>query len=249
MNLLLLSPLFLITLLFLVYYTYQDLKSREINVVPIFFVILFALLYLFLFVFRLNWYLWQFYFLQLGIHFLFISIIYILGRITVFAYIGEGDLYILTMIAFTSGFAVLFTPFVFLNALFFMLCIPILLLIYNLFKRNYKCSDYNFIKTITLMLLGLPKKVISINGFYTPLEKINIANDVINKQINLIPDCESETSLKNLKKVCKENKIKTIWVSPLIAFILPILLSYILTLVLFIFNIYYSLGPFSRFFF
>jgi hypothetical protein len=248
MNILCVLPLIVICLIFLIYYTYKDIKFREINIMPIIFICFFSIVYLFLFVFKTNWILWKYYLLQLGINFLFIGIIYLMGKITVFAYIGEGDLYILSMIAFTSGYAVLFTEFVFLIALFVMALIPIFLFIYNLVKRNYRYIKTNIFKKIIILFLGTPKKINKITEFYSPLEILKIKNNKLTRKIVFTPNCESNIEIKNILKIAKSKKISKLWVSPLIPFILPILISYIITFFLFLFNLLEQYGPFAIFY-
>ena len=120
-------PMIFLTVICLFYLVYDDLRTREINTLPIYILSGIGLIYNLYFGFLYNF--WKFYVLQLLIVFIFLIIIYLLGKLTVYAYIGEGDLLTLMMISFTTGYAVLFSEFVFLLALSFMLFIPMVFFI------------------------------------------------------------------------------------------------------------------------
>jgi len=227
-------PVIVVTLLVLGYISYQDIKSREINIVYLFYIVLFSIIYLGLFVFKTDLVLWKYYVYQIVIVFIFVLVFYLLGKITKFAYIGEGDLYTIFAISFTNIFSSLFVIFVFLIALFFMLGVPIILFIYNFFSGNY--PKYPVFKAILLMFIGFPKKITRLNQFYTPLEEINFKNGVMHKEITLIPNFEPHKDIYLLQQTAMHHNIKCVWVSPLIPFILLILFAYVF-LIIFVFII------------
>jgi archaeal preflagellin peptidase FlaK len=241
MNLLLL-PLIIACFVFLIYYGYRDLKCREINIFPLILFCIFSIIYLGIFIFKNNMLLWKMYIFQITICFIFVLIIYFIGRLSSFAYIGEGDLYIILMIAFSCGFGVLLPEIIFLISLFLMLLIPIYLFIKNLFSKNI--PKYSFFKSIIIMLLGTFKNIDKINDFYTPLETLKIKNNKLIRNINLKPNFDSEKELESIRKIAKLKNIKKIWVSPLVPFIIPIIISYVITIILFINKIFINYGIF-----
>jgi len=192
--------------------------------------VLFSVIYLGLFVFRSNLVLWKFYAYQIIIVFVFVLIFYVLGRLTKLAYIGEGDLYTIFAISFTNIFSSMFVIFVFLIALFFMLGIPIIIFFYNLFSGNY--PKYPFFKSIILMFFGYPKRIEKLSNFNTPLENIFFKNKKIQREIRFIPNFEPKKEISLLKALSREHKIKYVWVSPLVPFILLIFFSYIFVVIL-----------------
>ncbi len=233
-------PLFVICFLMLVYYIYYDIKYREINVIPLFCLCFLSLIYLLFFVFKTDLNLWWLYFLQLLFTVIFISIIFGFGKITRFAYIGEGDLLIVLLISFTSGFVFAFSQLVFLLALFLMLLIPLCFLIYNVYKKNI--PKYGFFNNFLLMVLGTKKKVSSISSFYTPLEILEYQNQKIIKKLQFTPNCSPEEQIKNIKTIAKKEKITEIWVSPLIPFIIPLTVSYIILSIFLFFGLFSTYG-------
>lgn len=236
-----LYPMFFLTFLCLGYYVYQDYKYREINILPMFILSVFAFIYNLIFFIKLG--VWQSYFLQIILTSIFVGIIFVLGKITVFAYIGEGDLLAIIFISITTGITILFAPFVFLGALICVLFVPIMLFLYNLFAKN--SADYNFGNNFLLMFLGYPATISKINKFHTPLEKIKEKNGKIYKVVNFIPNTDPKLEIYELKKVAKINNIKKIWVSPLIPFIVPIFISYLIIFVLSFFDWFSYFGKFA----
>lgn len=233
-------PMFLMTLLCLGYYVYQDLKYREINIVPMIFLSIFAFLYNLYFFIKLG--VWDFYLLQILITCFFIGIIFALGKLTVFAYIGEGDLLTIIFISITSGLGLLYAPFVFLSALVCILFIPLILFFYNLFCKHY--TKYSFLDNIFLRLLGYPLPISKITKFHTPLEKISIKNGRIKRTINLRPNPDPKAEIYDLKKINRIYNLKYVWVSPLIPFIVPIFISYLVFCILSFFNCFLELGKY-----
>ncbi len=239
-------PIIILTILLLGYVSYQDIKSREINITYLILLAILSLFYLGIFVFQFNFGLWKSYFIQIAIVFGFVLIIYLIGRLTKLAYLGEGDLYTIVALAFTSMYSYLFVIVVFLFALLFMLGIPILLFFYNKFRGYY--PSYPLFKSICLMFLGTPKKISSLNEFNTPLEKISYRNGRIVRETKFIPNFNPLLEINRLKKFSKQHHIKYVWVSPLLPFILLILLSYIFTvIILFVFRFPFIFQYFSAF--
>ncbi|MDD4049889.1 MAG: A24 family peptidase C-terminal domain-containing protein [Candidatus ainarchaeum sp.] len=228
-------PIIVFSIVILLYITYQDIKYREINIMSLFFLALFSVIYLALFVFKTDFILWKSYLLQLAVSFIFLLIFYVLGKISYFTYIGEGDLYTIFAISFTNIFDVYFPMFVFFFALILTLLIPICLFFYNLFSRNF--PKYSFFKSMYLMFLGVPLALKKINKFYTPLEKFKIENNKLISNIVFMPNIEPEIEIKKIKLIAKTNNISKIWFSPLIPFIILILISYIFLILLYVFNI------------
>lgn len=227
-------PIFVFTFLLLVYLVYEDIKTREINIIPVLVLSVIGLLYNLYFGFLYGF--WKMYLLQLFVAIIFVVIIYILGKVTVYAYIGEGDLFVLLMLSFTTGYSLIFSEIVFILALFLTLLVPFILFIYNLFKKNY--NDYLFKKNFLILFLGYPINVSKLNDKFTSLENYVIYNKKLQRKITLIPKCNSEEEIQFIKNLAKENKIKKIWVSPLIPFILPLCLAYVfLICLLFFFKI------------
>lgn len=229
-------PVIIVTLFVLGYVSYQDMKAREINITNLLFIVLFSIVYLGLFVFKTNLILWKYYAYQIIIVFVFVLIFYLLGRLTKFAYIGEGDLYTIFALSFTNVFSSLFVIFVFLIALLFLLGVPIILFIYNFFKGNY--PKYPVFKSIILMFLGFPKKINRLTKFYTPLEEITVKNGTVHKNITFIPNFDPSKDITLLQKKVVGHNIQTVWVSPLVPFILLIFFSYIFIIIsVFIFKL------------
>jgi hypothetical protein len=218
-------PIIILTVLVLGYIAYQDMRAREINIVYLIVLALISIIYLGSFVFKLDFGLWKNYLIQIAIVLVFVLIFFILGKITKFAYIGEGDLYTVLALSFTNIYSSLFVIFVFLIALLFMLGIPIFLFIYNLIRGNY--PRYNVFQSIGLMLLGTPKKISDLDEFDTPLEEITYKDNKIIKHPKFSPNFNPINELRKIKELSREHEIKYIWVSPLLPFVLLILLSYI----------------------
>jgi hypothetical protein len=223
-------PIIILTILTLVYVSYQDIKYREINIVYLIILAILSILYFSIFIFKFDWNLWKDYLIQTGIVFVFILIIYGLGRLTKLAYIGEGDLYTILALGFTNIYSSLFVIFVFLFALLFMLGTPILLFFYNKFKGNY--PDYSLFTSIFLMFLGTPKRISNLNEFNTPLEKISYKNNRIIKVAQFSPNFDPLSEINRLKVFSQKHNIKYVWVSPLLPFVLLILFSYIFVVVI-----------------
>jgi archaeal preflagellin peptidase FlaK len=233
-------PMFLITLICLGYYVYQDFKFREINIVPMIFLSIFAFLYNLYFFVRLG--VWNFYLVQILITCFFVGVIFTLGKITVFAYIGEGDLLTIIFISITSGLGILYAPVIFLASLVAILFIPLILFFYNLFCKHY--TKYSFFDNIFLMSLGYPLLISKINKFHTPLEKISIKNGRIKRIVNLKPNTDPKSEIYDLKKTNSIYNLKYVWVSPLIPFVVPIFISYLVFSVLSLFNCFLELGKY-----
>ncbi len=233
-------PLFIICFILLIYYLYQDVRYREINVVPILVTCFLSVIYLYFFVFKNNSYLWMQYIAQIAFTIFFITIIFVFGKITKFAYIGEGDLFIVLLISFTSGYMLLFSQLVFLLGLFLMLLIPIYFFVTNVIKRNK--PEYGFISNILLMFLGTKKKISKITEFYTPLENLEYRNKKLIRHPQLEPNCEPKHQLKLIKNIAKKQKIQEIWVSPLIPFIVSLFFSYVVISLLFFFDAFLRYG-------
>lgn len=234
-------PMFLITLICLGYYVYQDFKFREINIVPMIFLSIFAFLYNLFFFVRLG--VWNFYLLQILITCFFVGVIFALGKLTVFAYIGEGDLLTIIFISITSGLGLLYAPFIFLASLVAILFIPVILFFYNLFCKHY--TKYSFLDNIFLRSLGYPLPISKITKFHTPLEKISIKNGKVKRIINLRPNPDPKSEIYDLKKLDKIYNLKSVWVSPLIPFVVPIFISYLIFCVLSFFSCFLELGKYA----
>lgn len=237
-------PMIFITIVSLIYFVYDDLKTREVNVAFIFLIAGIGFLYNLYFGFIYNFL--KIYLLQLLIVIVFLLIIYIAGKITIYAYIGEGDLWTLFMISCTCGYAVLFSEFILLFSLAFMFFIPLVFFIYNVCKKNY--PDKILKEKIWLMFLGFPKNISKINNFFTPLEEFKIVNGKLESKMILKPDCDPKIILSKLKEFSEIYKIKKVWVSPLIPFVWPILIAYIFVLFLMLFNKLSWLGFFATFY-
>lgn len=234
-------PMIFITIVSLIYLVYDDLKTREVNVAFIFLISGVGFLYNLYFGIVNNFL--KLYLLQLLIVIVFLLIIYIAGKITIYAYIGEGDLWTLLMISCTSGYAVLFSEFVLLLSLAFMFFIPLVFFIYNMSKKNY--PDKILKEKFWIMFLGFPKNISKINNFFTPLEEFRIVNGKIESQMIIKPNCDPTVTISKLKEFSEIYKIKKVWVSPLIPFVWPILIAYIFILFLILFNELSWLGFFA----
>jgi len=234
-------PMFFLGLICLIYLGYQDLKTREINITPLLIFSVIGIIY-FIFFGIFKGFIWL-YILQLIISSIFLLTIYILGRFTTYAYIGEGDLIAIFMISAISGVSVLFAPFVFLMGLLLTLILPIAFFIYNIIKGNYpkrKISD-----RLLLMFFGFPKDINSITNFYMPLEKYSIKSKKIISVVTIKPNTSTEKQINELKIFAKEHKIKKVWVSPLMPFIITLIISYSIIGALTYFNLLKELGYFA----
>lgn len=225
-------PMIFLTIVCLFYLVYEDLKTREINIIPVYFLSGIGFIYNIVFGYIYNF--WKLYVLQLMIAIFFLLIIYVLGKITVYAYIGEGDLLTILMISLTSGYAVLFSEFVFLLALLFMLFVPIIFFFFNLFNKNHLINLKK--NQFYIIFLGFPMSVSKINNLFTPLERYYIEGKKIKQEFSLKPDCEPEEQIKKLNSIFEKNPKKKIWVSPLIPFIWPIFIAYIFLTFYFVLN-------------
>lgn len=240
MNLLFL-PMFFLGLICLIYLGYQDLKSREINIVPL--LVLSAIGFIYFIFFGLtNGFLYM-YILQIAISYAFLTIIYVLGKFTAYAYIGEGDLLAIMAMSLMCGISVLFAPFVFLMATVLTLVLPISFFFYNLFVGNIPKKP--IWESFLLMCFGFPKKLEKISDFYTPLEKYKIRNNKLISETIIKPNCSPEKQLYDLKKFAKVNNIERVWVSPLIPFIITLTIAYVIIGVLTYFNVLAFLGNFA----
>ncbi len=228
-------PLIVFTLIILLYVTYQDIKYREINVISLLILAVVSVVYLGIFIFKNNSFLWYNYVLQLIITFLFLFIFYLLGKLSNLTYIGEGDLYIILGISFTNIFDIYFSMFIFISALFLNLLIPIGIFLFNLLSKNY--PKHSFLKSIYLMFLGYPLKLNKITNFYTPLEKYVLEEGILKYKTTIKPNIEPEKELKLLKSFAKKNNISQIWVSPLVPFAILIFLGYVLVISLYLLDI------------
>ncbi|NCP72014.1 hypothetical protein GW835_01310 [archaeon] len=228
-------PIIIFSIIILLYVTYQDIKYREINIMSLFFLAIFSILYLGIFVFKTDFILWKGYLIQLAVSFIFLLIFYVLGKISYFTYIGEGDLYTIFAISFTNIFDIYFPMFIFFFALVLTLLIPVFLFLYNLFSRNF--PKYNFFKSLYLMFLGVPLSLKKVNNFYTPLEKLYVENNKLISKIVFMPNIEPENEIKKIKVIAKNHNISKVWFSPLIPFIILILVSYIFLILLYVFEI------------
>jgi len=228
-------PIIIFSIIILLHITYQDIRYREINILSLFILALFSVLYLGFFVFKDSFILWKGYLIQLLVTFVFVFIFYILGKISYFTYIGEGDLYTILALAFTNVFDMYFPMFVFFVALVLTLLIPIGLFVYNLLLRNY--PKYSFFKSVYLMFLGIPLSINKVTNFYSPLEKFEIKDDKLVSNIIFMPNIEPDKDIKKIKAIIKDKNILKIWFSPLIPFIILILVSYVLMVLLYVFNV------------
>lgn len=231
-------PLVVFSLLVLLFLSYQDIKYREINITALIIFVIISIFYLWIFIFKSNKMLWIDYLFQLVVCFLFLLFIYLLGKISFFTYIGEGDLYTIMALSFTNIFNAFFPLFIFILALFVTLLVPLVLFIYNLFSKNYPFKKYSFFKAVYLMFLGIPLPINKITTFYMPLEKFSKEGDLIKSKIVFKPNIEPEKEIKIIKSFSEKNNISKIWVSPLVPFIFSILLGYIIVLLLFTFCIF-----------
>jgi len=226
-------PIIIFTIIILGYMTYQDFKYREINIISLIALALFSVLYLWLFIFKSDVVLWNRYLLQLVISFVFILIFFILGKFSKFVYIGEGDLYTILAISFTNIFSVLFIMFLFLLSLLVTLLIPLSIFVYNLSMRHK--PNYGFFNSLFLMFLGYPLKLKSITNFYTPLERFEESrNNKYLKVINFRPNTDPAKELSKIKRIANLEKVEKLWVSPLIPFVISILISYIILIIILI---------------
>lgn len=224
-------PIIIFTIIVLVIIAIEDIKHREINISYLFILSIVSLIYLSIFVFKLNGYLWLKYLIQIAITFVFVLILYVLGKVTSFLYIGEGDLYTLLALSFTNIYSVVPIFIIFISSLIFSLSIPIFNFIYNLFSLNF--PKYGFFKSLSLMFLGVSMDITKINSInYTPLEKFYIKNNKVINEINLKPNIDSKNEINLLLKNKKKYNISKIWVSPLIPFIIPLFIGYLFTILL-----------------
>jgi hypothetical protein len=227
-------PIIIFTIIILTYVSFQDIKYREINIMSLVFLSIVSLIYLGFFVFEKEFLLWKNYFIQIGITFLFVLVFYVLGKISYYTYIGEGDLYTILALSFTNIFNLYFPLFIFFFALLLTLFVPFLIFIYNLVFKNY--PKYKFFPSIYLMFLGYPLNINKLTKFYSPLEKYYLKNNKLHSSIIYKPNVEPDNEINYLKKISKKNNLKYIWVSPLIPFIILIFISYIFVVFLYFFD-------------
>ncbi|MDD3178317.1 MAG: A24 family peptidase C-terminal domain-containing protein [Candidatus ainarchaeum sp.] len=236
MNLLYL-PIIIITILILIIISIQDIKKREINIFYLIFLVIFSIIYLWVFIFKNDLNLWYSYFYQLIIIFVFLLIIFILGKLSKFIYIGEGDLYTLFALSFTNIFTEFYILSIIILSLFITLLIPLFLFIYNLSTFNFP-KKHGFFKSIILMFLGININIKKLNNFYYSLEKFSFKNNKLKYIISLKPNISPDKEIKQLKAFSKIHNIKTIWVSPLVPFVVSITLAYIFMFILSFYNIF-----------
>jgi len=220
----------LLGMIVLIYSAVQDVRFRKINILPIILLSLLSVV-----VASISY--WQdklhllAYFQQIILSFILVAVLYILGRITSYLYIGEGDLYVLMMISFSNVvfLSFSFVLFVFLLSLLITAVIPFVQLFYNLVSGNWPC--YKFPQNIVLMFLGVPMYVSKITDKYTPLERFSIVKGRLIRHINLSPNTEPDREIKNLIEIANKKALKKIWVSPLHPLIVSILIAYIVLVV------------------
>lgn len=227
-------PIIIFTIIILTYVSFQDIKYREINILSLVFLAIVSLIYLGFFVFEKDFLQWKGYFIQIGITFLFVLVFYILGKISSYTYIGEGDLYTILALSFTNIFNLYFPLLILFFALLLTLFVPFLIFIYNLFFKNY--PKYNFFASLYLMFLGYPLNIKKITKFYTPLERYYLKDNKLHSDIIYKPNIDPDVEINNLKKIAKKNEIKSVWVSPLIPFIILIFISYIFIVFIYFFD-------------
>lgn len=231
-------PMFFIGLICFIILGYQDLKHREINIVPLLIISVIGFIY-YVFFGWIKGFLYL-YILQIVISFVFLTVIYLLGKITVYAYIGEGDLIVLMAMSFVSGISVIFTGFVFLLSTVLTLLFPIVFLIYNTIKGNYPNKPLG--ESIILMCFGFPKNINNLSNFYTPLEEYKFVNNQVISKTTIKPNSSPELQIYELKKFSKRYNIEKIWVSPLVPFVLLLIISYVIVAALTYLNILSFLG-------
>ncbi len=236
-----LLPMFFLGLSCLIYLGYQDIKTREINIIPLFVLSAIGFVY-FVVIGIIKGFVFM-YLLQLIITFVFVVIIYLLGKLTIYAYIGEGDLLALMAISAVSGVSVLFAPFVFLLAMILMLSLPIALFFFNLLKGNFPKKPIG--ESMMLMTFGFPKRIDRLKNFYTPLEKFSFVNKKIISKTIIRPDSSPEKQIEELKIFSKKFGIKKVWVSPLIPFVVTMIIAYSIIGVLTYFNALSFLSNFA----
>lgn len=237
-------PMIFLTIVFLFYLAYEDLRAREIDSLLVYILSGVGIVYNLCLGIANGF--WKPYLLQLVIAIVFFLIVYALGKLTIYAYIGEGDLLVLLMISATSGYSLLLSEFVFLLALIFMLFMPVIFLVFNILKGNFpdKASNEKF----WFMLLGVPVKIPKLSFFVTPLQKFVLRKGKLKSETVIRPDCNPEKQIQEIKGLPYASKIKKVWVSPLMPFILEILIAYILVLFLLSFDKLAFLGSFAGFF-
>lgn len=228
-------PIIIFSLFILLYITYQDIKYREINIISLIVLSIVSLIYLGIFIFKNNYFLWFNYFIQIGTTFIFLLVFYILGKISSFTYIGEGDLYTILALSFTNIFNIYFPIFIFFFALILTLFVPLSIFVYNLSLKNF--PKYSFFNSFYLMFIGYPLKISKITNFFTPLERYFLIEGKVQSKVVYKPNIEPEKDILKLKNFLKKHNISRVWVSPLIPFIILILLSYILIIVFYFFEI------------
>lgn len=234
-------PMFFLGLICFIYLGYQDIKSREINILPL--LVISAIGFIYFLFFGLTKGFFYMYILQVAISFAFLTIIFVLGKFTVYAYIGEGDLLALMTMSFVSGVSILFMALVFLISTVLTLFFPILFFIFNIIKGNFPKRSFG--ENLILMSFGFPKKISKITNFYTPLEEYKfVKNKVISKTI-IKPNCSPEKQICELKKFARAHNIEEIWVSPLVPFIIILTIAYVIVAALTYFNVFSFLGNFA----
>lgn len=231
-------PMFFLGLICFIILGYQDLKHREINIVPLLIISAIGFVY-YVFFGIINGFLYM-YILQIIISFVFLAVIYLLGKITVYAYIGEGDLLVLMSMSFVSGISVIFTGLVFLLSTVLTLLFPILFLIYNTIIGNYPNKPLG--ESLVLMCFGFPKDIDKLSNFYTPLEEYKFVNNKVISKTTIKPNASPELQIYELKKFSKRHNIDKIWVSPLVPFVLILIISYVIIAVLTNINVFSFLG-------
>jgi len=238
-------PMIFLTIVFLFYLAYEDLRTREIDTLLVY--ILSGVGVAYNLCLGIAYGFWKPYLLQLVVAIVFFLVIYALGKLTIYAYIGEGDLLALLMISATSGYSLLLSEFVFLLALIFVLFMPLIFLVVNILKGNFPDKVLN--EKFWFMLLGVPVKISKLSFFVTPLQKFVLRNGKLKSETVIRPDCNPEKQIQEIKELLpRTSKIKKVWVSPLMPFVLEILIAYILVLFLLSFNKLAFLGSFAGFF-
>ncbi len=116
----------------------------------------------------------------------------------------------------------LFPVSVFDNALIISVLLPIVILFYNLFKKDFPREyDSGNLKKILAMTIGYRIKTENLSDKFYPLEEFKDGQRSIRLFIG-----DLDFDVAKYKKELKQKRIKDLWVTPGLPFIVPITVGY-----------------------
>lgn len=225
---------FFLSLAMLSIAAFDDLKSREIDdklwYLFAFFGFLAAVIEI-----QFNAGQWMFFAVTVGLTFVLMELLIFLGEKQPILFIGPADLKAIMVLSVFYWNSMLFALLVFVLALGISLIHALKAVMINLVKKPKMPSG---LLGIALFLTAYPVKISGIKHYFvSPMQEINVSRKkgkwIEKRSYRFIPLIEPKTEIDRLKRLVKQGKIKDwVLVSELPAFMLFILISFILLFIL-----------------